>query len=184
VSEEERQLVRRALTGDEAAFEALHAAHAGRVRGYLLRSGFPPADADDLAQEAFLRASKSLKSFDPAKGSFRVWLGAIARNVARRKLARRAAPENFDPELAEEMLSGPPNPSETPEAREEIETLGACVGQLPAELGRLIRLRYVDGRTTRGIAEATGMPEATVRLRLAEALLTLERLMREKGFGE
>ena len=178
----ERQLVRRAQAGEPAAFTALHAAHAGRVRAYFLRSGFASADADDLAQDVFLRAFRSLGTYDEQRGSVAGWLGAIARNVARRQWGRRSRGELFDPELAEEMFPAEDDPRESPEALEEFQAVRFCVDALPPELARLVRLRYVEGRTTRGVAEAAGVPESTVRVRLAEARELLARCMREKGF--
>ena len=180
----ESELIARAAAGEDAAFQALYAGAAGRVRAYLRRSGFAPHDADDLAQETFLRAFKSIRTFDPQRGSFPSWVGAIARNVARRRWRRRAEPDSFDPDLAEEMFPAADNPSASPEAREEIEAVRACVDALPAELARVVRLRYVDGRTTRGIGAATGLPEATVRLRLKEAGAILAQCLKEKGFTE
>jgi RNA polymerase sigma-70 factor (ECF subfamily) len=178
----DREVVRRCLNGDQAAFEALYAAHAGAVKAYLLRSGFAQADADDLTQETFTRAFGSLATFDADRGAFRVWAAAIARNVARKYWARRREPEHFDPELAAESLAVSDNPGQAAEAREEVEAVRTCVDALPAELAHIVRLRYVEGRTTRGIAAAAGIPEATVRLRLREARETLAQRLRKKGF--
>lgn len=180
----QRELIQRCLAGDRSAFEALHAAHVGRIRAYLLRCGFDAASTEDLTQDVFLRAFRSLHTYDAAKGSFRLWLAVIARNVANKQWHRRTQAENFDPQLAEEMFAAPDNPRDWPEAREECEAVRACVNALPAELARVIHLRYVDGRTTRGIAAAMGMPESTVRLRLAEATAVLGQWLKEKGFVE
>lgn len=176
------ELISRCLGGDARAFEELYAAYAGRVAGYFLRSGFRPADADDLTQETFVRAFRSLDTYDERRGSFPLWLSAIAKNVARRSWSRRAEAEGFDPELAEEMFAAPENPSQTPEAREETGAVRDCVSVLPAELGGIVRLRYIEGKTTRGIAAFTGIPEATVRLRLKEAQALLEQCLKGKGF--
>ena len=110
------------------------------------------------------------------------WMGTIVRNVARRRWSRRTEAENFDPQLAEEMFASPADPADTPEAREEMQALTVCVAALPEALGRLVRMRYVAGRTTRGIAATLGMPEATVRLKLTEAIARIERCMKAKGF--
>ncbi len=177
------QLVARCLAGEAEAFGELYAAHGLRIRAYLLRSGFSPADADDLTQEVFLRVHKALGTFDAQRGRFSTWLSAIARNVARRRWARRAAPENFDPQLAAETLAAPDNPGGG-QLREQLDAVGACVGELPAELAAVVRLRYADSRTTRGIAAAVGLPESTVRLRLREAQQRLQRCLRRKGFVE
>jgi RNA polymerase sigma-70 factor (ECF subfamily) len=181
VDEPEAQLVLRCLSGDASAFEALYAAHAGRIAAYFLRSGFPRTDADDLTQETFTRAFRSLHTFDAARGAFRPWVATIARNVARKRWGRRAEPGNFDPELAEETLGRPDDPHARAQRQEEIDAVRECVARLPEPLGRIVRLRYVEGRSTRGVAAETGIPEATVRSRLAEAHERIERCLAAKG---
>jgi len=164
-------------------FDALYAAHGRRVKAYFVRCGFSPADADDRTQEVFLRAFRSARTFDPARGAPGAWLAAIARNVARRHWSR-PKPANFDPELAEEVFAAAQNPGDKPELREEIDAVRACVELLPPELAKVVRLRYVEARTTRGIAAAVNMPEATVRLRLAEAMGKLRQCLRGRGVLE
>jgi RNA polymerase sigma-70 factor (ECF subfamily) len=181
MAQSDAQLVRDALSGTASAFEALHAAHGGRIQAYFLRSGFRPADADDLTQETFLRAYRSLGTFDAGRGAFSAWLSAIARNVARRRFARRRDPQDFDPQLAEDTLAATENPAETAAGREEVDAVRDCVAELPEELGRLVRLRYVEARTTRGVSRAAGLPEATVRLRLGEARAAIRRCLKSKG---
>lgn len=180
-SETEGQLTARCLAGDDSAAELIYRAHTGRVVGYFLRSGFSHADADDLAQDVFMRALKSLATFDPARGRLSTWLGAIARNVARKRWSRRTR-SNLDPELADEMFAAPD--ADSPESLEETAAVSDCVADLPDELQRIVRLRYVDGLATRGIADAMGMPEATVRLRLGEARGAIERCLKAKGIIE
>ncbi len=184
MSDSEKDLAGRALRGDRAAFEQLYRACGRRIRAYFLRSGFGQADADDLLQETFLRAYRALGGFDPQRGAFGAWAGTIARNLARKRWARRRDPEHFDADLAEQTLHAPANPGESPEAREESEALGECLSRLDEPLGRIIRLRYVSAMTTRGIAAETGLAEATVRLRLREAQDRLEACLRRKGILE
>jgi len=128
-----------------------------------------------------MRAFKSLANFDAARGRVRYWLGAISRNIARKYWARPEGPVDFDPALAEEMFSAPAEALESPEVREEIQAVSDCVEALPTELARIVRLRYMASGTTRGIGTATDTPEATVRLRLSEALGLLERCLKSKG---
>ena len=181
MSQQDRETIAQCLAGDESAFERLHSAHAGRVKAYLLRCGFAPGDADDLTQEVFLRVLRSLNTYDAERGSFRTWLGAIARNAARKQWSKRPNWDRFDPELAEAMFPAKDNPGDSPAAREEFHAVRACVESLPGELAHLVRLRYEDGRTTRSIAGATGIPESTVRARLDEARALLATCMKQKG---
>lgn len=177
----ELDLVRRCNAGDDEAYHLLYQAHAGRIKVYFRRSGFLTPDVDDLTQDTFARAFRSLGGFEPARGPFGGWLSAIARNVARKHWARRASAETMDPELAEDMLSSPDNAGHSVQTLEELDALGLCIEALPAELAEIVRFRYVAGMTTRGIATATGIAEATVRLRLAESLSLLRTCMAGKG---
>jgi RNA polymerase sigma factor (sigma-70 family) len=182
VDDGDLKLISQCLSGDEGAYGRLYAAHAARVTVCFLRTGFAHADAEDLAQETFVRAFKSLRTFDPDRGRFRQWLAAIVRNVIRRAWSRRSSNDQFDPELADEMFAAPECPAAAPEAREEVEAVRQCVASLPPELAGIVRLRYIEGRTTRGIADFIGIPEATVRLRLKEAHGLLEACLKGKGF--
>lgn len=178
--ETQQQLIEDCLAGQQQAFEELYSQHSGMVMAYLLRSGFGSPDAEDLTQETFLRAARSLSSFDSRRGPFAGWLGAVARNVARRHWARRSRGEVFDLEMIEDVVAEPP--ANTAAELEEIDALRDCVRHLPPQYRRLIELRYVDGLTTRAIAAAASVPEATTRSRLAEAKEMLSRCLRGKGF--
>jgi RNA polymerase sigma-70 factor, ECF subfamily len=184
MNDDDLQLISQCRRGEAVAFDALYAAHAGRVKGYFLRSGFGDAAADDCTQETFVRAFRSLATYTASRGAFRTWLGAIARNVTRKQWSRRTAPEAFDPELVAEMFAGAENPGETAEAREETDAVRDCVDALDDPLRRIVRLRYVEGRTTRSIADAVDLPEATVRSRLDSARDEIRRCLGSKGILE
>jgi len=184
MSDMEVQLVQQCLGGDKAAFESLYDLHARRTKAYFARSGFTPADAEDLTQDTFIRAFNSLRTFNGELGTLSGWLATIARNVARRHWNRRGDGRDFDPQLAEQTLEVKNNPTYTAEAAEEHEAINDCISRLPEEMANIVRLRYVAARTTRGIAAAAEMPESTVRLRLAEALAALESCLRAKGILE
>ena len=184
MEQDEQALISRCLEGDEAAFRDLFRTHVGRVKAYLRRSGFSAADSDDLTQRVFLSVCKSLKTFDPSRGAFAGWLGAVARNIVRRQWQRRAQPESYDPEIAEDVFVAYENPRETVDGREEIDTLRQCIEGLPEELALVVQMRYTAALTTRGIADVIGMSEATVRLRIKEAKGLLERCLKDKGFTD
>ena len=176
----EAELITRGRAGDHAALEALHSAHAPRIKAYALRSGFRTADADDLTQETFLLAFRALDTFDCDRGDFAPWINTIARNIARKRFGEPNTLQ-FDPELAAEVLATRANPGDPPEIREQIDALSVCIKGLDPELAEVIRLRYVDGQTTRGIADVSGISEATVRLRLKDAAVLLEQCLKKKG---
>ena len=184
MDEQVRQWIEGALSGDPAACGALYDANARWIKVYLLRSGFSQADADDLVQETFMRVFRSLGTFDAARGPFRPWLAAIARNAARKRWSARKRPENLDPELAEDVLAAPDDPRGSAELHEEIDAVRQCVQSLPDDLRRVVHLRYVDGLATRGIAAEIRLAEATVRLRIEEARRRIEKCLRSKGVME
>jgi RNA polymerase sigma-70 factor (ECF subfamily) len=184
---DQTQLVSRCLSGERAAQEELYALHARCVLAYFLRSGFLQADAEDLTQEAFARAFAYLGGYDPSRGAFGGWLFAIVRNVARKHWKNARDVENYDPQLAEETLcrdNCDGDPGIATQQQEEFAALRDCLSALPPDVGNLVRLRYVEARTTRGVGQAAGLPESTVRLRLAEAKNMLERCLRGKGVLE
>lgn len=176
-------LVSRCLMGDTAAYGALYAARARGVMAYFRRSGFDQAQAEDLTQDTFIRAFKSLGTFDAQKGYFNQWMAAIARNVARKKWElSKGGGELYDPQLAEMTLaSAEEDPSAALQRQEDLDALAECVAGLSEDYRRIIRLRYVEAMTTRGIAQATDMPESTVRLRLNDARDRLAKCLRGKG---
>ncbi len=181
MNNEEVNLVDLAARGDQEAARQLYALHAGRVRVYFERSGFRSADADDLAQQTFIRAFRSLTGFDGQRGSFQAWLGAIARNVARRQWGRRNMTSDLDPELAEQMFASSDDPDNETALREQCAAVADCVTRLEEPYRSIVRLRYVDGLSTRAIAGRLELAESTARLWLKEAMASLERCLAGKG---
>ena len=177
-----QQAISRCLAGERPAFAELHAAHAPGIGAFFLRSGFAPADAEDLTQETFMRAFRSLATFDADKAAFSTWLGTIARNVARKQWQRRRPAQEIDDELAQNVLADENDPLADMANTEALDALVRCMEALDADLARLVRLRYVQALTTRGIAKELGIPESTARLRLTDAHQRLQRCMNGKGF--
>lgn len=181
---EDAQLISRCMDGDGEAQRGLYGRHGPRVRAFFARTGFEAADADDLAQETFLRVFASLHTFDISRGTLGGWLSTIAKNVARKQWRKRPAPEDYDPQLAQQTLAASIDEAARAESREELSAVEECVKLLPGDLGIIIRQRYVEGLTTRGIAQAADLPESTVRLRLAQAKEMLAKCLENKGITE
>jgi RNA polymerase sigma-70 factor (ECF subfamily) len=179
LSESDTGLVIQSLAGVQEAGEILYARHGGRVKAYLLRSGFPDHIADDLTQDIFLGVFRSLGTFNPSRGKFTTWLGTVARNVVRKEWRKVPGPENYDGNLAAEVFET--TEMEDPGIKEELDALRACISRLKEEHRQLIRLRFFKAMTTRGIAEVTGLAESTARLRLQEAKGLLLECMRRSG---
>jgi RNA polymerase sigma factor (sigma-70 family) len=141
-------------------------------------------DAEDIVQEACLRAFKGLDGF--SGGSGRPWLLAIVRNTALTWLAKnrpKALILTEDLEAAEREMRRDVEPPTSPEAefvaRAEAERLEAALVALPFPYRETIVMREINGASYREIAEITGVPIGTVMSRLARARAFLIRTLGE-----
>ena len=150
---------------------------------YLLRNA---ADAEDAAQECFLRAFRHFESF--RGGPIKPWLLAILRNVCRAEYARRgglAAMTSEGLDAAEQCAEGLWSEGEaSPEAsalgRLDGETVQRLIAQLPDQFREALVLREINDLSYREIAEVIGAPVGTVMSRLARA----RALLREAWIAE
>jgi RNA polymerase sigma-70 factor, ECF subfamily len=156
----------------------LDAAH--RLARWLSRS---PGDADDVVQEAFMRA---FRAFDTLRGpEARAWLLAIVRNCHLSALAerRRRAHEPLTEEHEAQPLSAaaapPPDPERASIERDERRTLARLIAALPEEQREVLLLRELEDMSYREIAEVAQVPIGTVMSRLARARAALKALWPE-----
>jgi RNA polymerase sigma-70 factor (ECF subfamily) len=179
----EQQLIRRARDGDQEAFAELVMAHAERVYGALRRFGLEAGDADEVAQEVFLRAWRALPRFEE-RARFSTWLYRIAFNEAQRRLARRTLPRaqaSADGDALDPVAALPEPPETGPEARalagEFERQLDAALDQLPPEWRAAVVLRDVEGLSTQDAAEVVGVGEAAFKSRLHRGRMQLRALL-------
>jgi RNA polymerase sigma-70 factor, ECF subfamily len=137
------------------------------------------ADAEDVVQDAYLRALRYLDSF--RDGNFRVWLLTIVRNSFINWLKdKRSGRLLFEPAISDQETSGAwSDPQPTPEAmlldRIDRDTLATLVAQLPAEYQEVLILREIEDLSYKDIAGVTGAPAGTVMSRLSRARLALRK---------
>ena len=177
----ESELIRRARSGDEEAFAQLVMLHADRVYGALRRFGLDTAEADEVAQDVFLRAWRGLPRFE-GRARFSTWLYRIAFNEAQRRLARRPPPRaEADPDRADPIASLPESPNLSPEAltldHEFEQTLERALEQLPMEWRAAVILRDIEGLSTHDAAEIVGVGEAAFKSRLHRGRMQLRALL-------
>jgi RNA polymerase sigma-70 factor (ECF subfamily) len=175
--EVDQQLVERVQRGDKKAFELLVAKYQRRINRLLSRFIRDPAEIEDVAQEAFIKAYRALPSFR-GESAFYTWLYRIAVNTAKNYLvaAGRRAPTTtqFDSEEAENFEDGHQlRHMNTPEAELMSKQIAATVNrtmeELPEELRTAIVLREIEGMSYEDIAEAMSCPIGTVRSRIFRA---------------
>jgi RNA polymerase sigma-70 factor (ECF subfamily) len=189
-AEDESRLIERSRQGDAAAFTELVVLHQGRVRAYIGGTIGRPDVVDDLAQEVFLSALRSLDTYK-AEAPFGIWLLGIARHktlMHLRREVRRLAREtrSLDVVLADLRLRVLENDEMNLAVREqEITALQRCLERLPPGGAEMITERYFQARPISDIARAKGKREGTIRmslLRLRHVLRTCveQRLAKER----
>jgi RNA polymerase sigma-70 factor, ECF subfamily len=178
---EERALIARARAGDESAFAQLVTEHSARVFGALRRFGLNPQEADEVAQEVFLRAWRGLSRFEE-RSQFSTWLYRIAFNEAQRRLARRPPPTASHQPGDEDAIAALPAAIGTgPQARtldrEFEQMLERALAELPAELRAAVVLRDLEGLSTEEAAAAAGVRQAAFKSRLHRGRMALRALL-------
>jgi len=145
-----------------------------------------PADAEDLAQDAFIRAYRALQAYDRDRVNAlhsRGWLVSIvanlARNKARRKLPATAGLE-VNPEARADDRSGP---DQLAERREEARLWRQRLDALPRRYGQAVQLRHVDGLSYPELAVALGKPLGTVKSDVHRGVQLLRRSMAHEAVG-
>jgi RNA polymerase sigma-70 factor, ECF subfamily len=178
---EERAIIARARAGDESAFAQLVNEHSARVHGALRRFGLTPQEADEVAQEVFLRAWRGLPRFEE-RSRFSTWLYRIAFNEAQRRLGRRSpAPVSGAPGDEDAIAALPDTIGAGPEgrtlARELEEMLEQALAALPADLRAAVVLRDLEGLSTEEAAAVAGVRQPAFKSRLHRGRMQLRALL-------
>lgn len=175
---DEDTLVRHAANGDAAAWEPLVLAHQEAVfrLSYLLLGD--PDDAEDIAQETFLRAWNHLKRFDPTR-PLRPWLLSIASNLASN---RRRSAGRYVSALTRAFRNEPASSTSIEEKsarRMEASELWKAVQNLSMPDQQIIYLRFFLELSVAETAQTLDVPDGTVKSRLSRALERLRGIIQE-----
>lgn len=164
----EPALVARAAARDDLAFEELVRRHAGRLHAVLLQLGLDDSEAQDVAQETFLRAWRALPRFE-ARSQFITWLYRIGFNEAQRRLARRPAPGTVTSTTdhpVEDLPDDRPDPAAQAQHGELRRALLAAIARLPLDMRAPVVLRDIEGLSTQEAAAVLDLKEAAFKSRL------------------
>ena len=187
-------LVQRVQKGDKSAFDLLVRKYQHKVVKLVSRYLRDQADAEDVAQEAFIKAYRALPQFR-GDSAFYTWLYRIAINTAKNALlSRDRNPVEFDLDLqnieessAMQARLADPDTPESLLATEEIrETVNRAIEALPEDLRTAIVLRELEGLSYEDIAAAMDCPVGTVRSRIYRARESIDRKLAdvfEGGLG-
>jgi len=187
------ELVASAIRGSQDAFHELVTRFERPVYSLIVRMVQDPATAEDLAQEAFVKAYRSLRSYDPSR-KLSSWLFKIAHNTTIDHLRRHApdtVPLEAPPEeeggrggLAAVLADGSvEDPAAAAERRDMARSLERAISRLRPEYRESVVLFYIEGASYQEICEATGLPLGTVKTNLHRARKELAQEMAALGWG-
>lgn len=173
----DQQLVERVQRGDKAAFDLLVSKYQRKIFRLLSRLIRDPAEIEDVAQEAFVKAYRALPNFR-GESAFYTWLYRIAINTAKNYLVSqgRRAPTTTENEIEDaetfddgEQLRDLNTPDSMLLTKQVAEAVNRAIDQLPEDLRTAIVLRELEGLSYEEIAESMNCPIGTVRSRIFRA---------------
>jgi len=174
-------ILSRIVGGERQAFAELVQIYQRPLFGFLGRMGLTQAEAEDIAQDTFLRAWTHLQQFDPARAQFSTWLHTIARNLAFSYFAARPNKMNVHGRDAdyvfENAASEQPNPLEQLQSKQEREQLQQALRRLPLSDRSALALAYVQGLQLSDVSRIEGVSLAAIKTRLHRARQTLRTML-------
>jgi RNA polymerase sigma-70 factor (ECF subfamily) len=179
-------LVRRVQRGDKGAFDALVLKYQHKLVKLVMRYVRNPAEAEDIAQEAFIKAYRALPQFR-GDSAFYTWLYRIAINTAKNAVVSRdRSPIEYNLDRSSDEsydMQGRMKDSETPEGlvlTDEIRSIvNGAIDALPEDLRTAIVLRELEGLSYEEIAATMDCPVGTVRSRIFRAREAIDLRLRE-----
>ncbi len=173
--------VEAALEGDQSAFGHLVEHYQTAVFNLAYRMLGEPQEAEDAAQEAFLRAYANLSRYDPER-PFKTWLLSIASNhcidrLRKRRLTWLSIEEEEGVSVHPALISTTTGPEEAYLEQERSAGIQALLAQLPPDYRLVVVLRYWYDMSYTEIAETLGTSESAIKSRLFRARQTLANLM-------
>ena len=188
MGDNEKNLLDRAKKGDVEAFERLVEGYQKKAFNIAYRMMGNYDDANDLAQEAFIRVYKSIGNFKE-ESSFSTWIYRIVTNVCLDELRKRknrnvvSIDEDVkldDSEVKRQIESDGPTPEELVERNELKRVVGEAIKELSEEHRLVILLRDIQGFSYEEIARIVKCPEGTVKSRINRARQALKDILKTK----
>ncbi len=184
---DEKLLIQQAAAGDTAAFETLVLRYQRQVYNLALRMVGNDADAQDLSQEAFVRAWRALDSFQ-FSSQFSTWLYRLTSNICidflraqKRRKAVSLTVLQDEEDQQWDMPDGQPLPESQLIAREEQQAIAKAMAALDPEYRQVLTLRIVNDCSYQQIGAILGIREGTVKSRLSRAREQLRKKLAQSG---
>src|SRR5947209_3773103 len=175
-------LIQRCLKGDQAAWDLIVKQYWRKVFNVAYKFVGKHDQAEDLAQDIFLKIFKSLDTFD-RRANFQTWLISVSRNLCidhYRSVRKERQTINRDVDAIElSVISHDQNQVEALEQRDRAALLRQALAALPATLRTAVLMRDLQERSYQEIADALGLPEGTVKSRINRGRAELARQIRK-----
>lgn len=184
--DKESRLIKKAKSGNLEAFEQLILQYEKRIYNYCYRMTNSQEDAEDLAQEIFIKVYKNLKSFK-GNSKFSTWIYRIAYNTCidkyrKKEVATVSLTLNSDEEEKEiDLPSNDPLPEERIVSREEYDVVCECISELKPEYKNAVILRDIQNYTYDEIAEILNIPLGTVKSHISRGRAALRDALIARG---
>ena len=185
--DEQPELVRRALAGENSAWEELLTGHSRKIYNLCYRFTGRTSEAEDLTQEVFIKVFQTLRTYDAAQGAFSTWLNRVARNhlvdhYRRTRKDRLTSSIDEDGGQMAAQIEDRPSQSEGPmarvESRERRELLQAALDRLSPDMREAVILRDLQDLEYEEISQVLGVPVGTVKSRINRGRLELARVLK------
>ena len=181
----EQELIVKAKSGDRDALTQIVSDCWHPLYRLISYKTGKPEEAQDIVQETFFRAFRSLSSYQVTETKFSTWLGRIAANLITdswRKQGRTPVLHNLDE--TQTQYVGDSDPAEQVIQAETQKKLAALIEELPTEQRQVIEMRILAGLPLKEAASALNKSEAAVKMLQQRALKTLRAKMLEQGVLE
>lgn len=181
------RLIQRAKLGEVNAFAELVHAYKDKIYAFLYRMTGDREDANDLAQEVFIRVYSNLHHFDNNM-RFSPWIYRIAQNLAIDFLRKQRKIIYLDEQLGEDndmswqLESQAPLPDKVAEFKDLQSAIEAALNEVPLMYRTVLLLRFVHDMSYEDIAKVTELPVTTVKTRLHRARENLRQVLVKKGY--
>lgn len=180
----EQQLLQQIVRRDQKALHALYAKYAGMLRSQIMRIVRCPDTTADVLQDIFAQIWEKADVFDMKRGELVSWLSTIARNRAIDQVRRRQRHQTLSSSLTyfEELRGKHSHYGDDPHLQfcraEHKHTLEKAMGTLPQAQCAILQSAFFEGHSQSEIAQQHQLPLGTVKTRMRQGLLGLERKLR------
>jgi len=164
---------------DRAAFAALFAHFAPRVKSYMLRLGSDSMQAEELAQEALATVWRKADRYDPSRAAASTWIFTIARNLRIDAFRRRNHPEP-DPNDPALVPDQPVSADTVVAHKQDAVRIRKALAELPEEQREVLHLSFFDDQTHTEISDSLGIPLGTVKSRIRLAFGRIRTMLEDE----